>query len=102
MAWGDACDPDHEDSAALEFSPFRSLSPTRVQEVGGNFVEPIVFANKDLRPALEAYSTVSFGCRLGQERRSSPSYSELLDVVTRAVDKLGFCQLIPRRPREIE
>ncbi|KAF4096547.1 hypothetical protein G5714_022516 [Onychostoma macrolepis] len=32
MAWGDVCDSDCEDSAALEFSPFCSLSPNRVQE----------------------------------------------------------------------
>ncbi len=114
MAWGD---PDREDSDALEFSLFRSLSPNRVQKVSENFVEPVVFADEDLRPALEAYGAVSFGCGLydddilstaasesedlladtcgslppgGQERRSSPSYSELLDMVTRVVDKLGL------------
>ncbi len=117
MAWGDVCDPDREDSDALEFSLSRSLSPNRVQEISEDFVEPVVFADEDLRPALEAYGVVSFGCGLydddvlstaaskladlladacrslppgGQERRSSPFYSELLDVVTRAVDKLGL------------
>ncbi len=111
------CDPDREDSDALEFSLFRSLSPNRVQEVSEKFVEPIVFANEELRPAPEAYGAISFSCGLydddvlstaasesedlladtcgclppgGQERHSSPSYSELLDMVTRAVDKLGL------------
>ncbi len=111
------CDPDREDSDALEFSLFRSLSPNRVQEVSEKFVEPIVFASEELRPAPEAYGAISFSCGLydddvlstaasesedlladtcgclppgGQERHSSPSYSELLDMVTRAVDKLGL------------
>ncbi len=114
MAWGDL---DREDSYALEFSLSRSLSPNRVQEVSENFVKPDVFADEDLRPAPETYGAISFGCGLydddvlsteasesedllsdtcgslppgGQERRSSPSYSELLDVVTRTVDKLGL------------
>ncbi|KAF4095132.1 hypothetical protein G5714_024210 [Onychostoma macrolepis] len=76
MAWGDTCDPDREDSAALEFSPFRSLSPTRVQEVGENFVEPVVFIVEDLRPAPEAYSTISFGCGLYDVLFTAASESE--------------------------
>ncbi len=105
---------DREDSDALEFSLFRLLSPNRVQEVNENFVEPIVFTDEDLRAAPEAYA-ITFGSGLyddvvlstaasedflvdtcgslppgGEERHSSPSYSELLDMVTRAVDKLGL------------
>ncbi len=85
-----------------------------MQEVSENFVEPIVFANGDLRHAPEAYA-ITFGCGLydddvlstaasedfladtcgslppgGEERHSSPFYSELLDMVTHAVDKLGL------------
>ncbi|KAF4108136.1 hypothetical protein G5714_010895 [Onychostoma macrolepis] len=75
LAWGDTCDPDREDGAALEFSPFRSLSTTRVQEVGGNFVEPVVFADEDLRPTPKAYNTISFSCGLPREieRRQPPA-----------------------------
>ncbi len=100
MAWGDVCDPDCEDNDALEFSLSPSLSPNRVQEVSENFVEPVVFADENLRPAPEAYGASESEDLLadtcgslspgGQERHSSPSYSELLDVVTRAVDKLGL------------
>ncbi len=117
MAWGDACDPDCEDSDVLEFLPFRSLSPNRVQELGENLVKLDIIADEDLRPAPEAYGAISFGCGLHdgellstaaleledllantcwslplgrQERCSSPTYSELLDVVTRAVDKLAL------------
>ncbi len=101
MAWGDVFDPDREDSDALEFSLFRLLSPNRVQKVNENFVEPIVFTDEDLRAAPEAYA-ITFGSGLyddvvlstaasedflvdtcgslppgGEERHSSPSYSEL-------------------------
>ncbi len=92
-----------------------SLALNRVQEVSENLFEPVVFADKDLRPAPEAYGAISFGCGMydddvlstvasesedlladtcgslppgGHERRSSPSYSELLEVVTARVDKL--------------
>lgn len=36
-----------------------------MQETGKDFVEPVVFADEDLRPTPEAYNAVSFGC--GQE-----------------------------------
>ena len=115
MAWGDMCDLTYDDSAALEFSPHRSLSPTRVQDT--TFVEPVVFSDGGLQPTPEAYDAISFGCGQfdddvlstaasesedfvadtdsplppsGQEKRVSPSYSELLDVVSRAVGKLGL------------
>ncbi|KTF80859.1 hypothetical protein cypCar_00027925 [Cyprinus carpio] len=115
MAWGDMCDLTYDDSAALEFSPHRSLSPTRVQDA--TFVEPVVFSDGGLQPTPEAYDAISFGCGQfdddvlstaasesedfvadtdsplppsGQEKRVSPSYSELLDVVSRAVGKLGL------------
>ncbi len=88
-----------------------------MQEVSENYVEPVVFADEDLRPAPKAYGAISFGCGLyedddlstaaseledfladtcgslpsgRQERRSSTSYSKLLDVVTRVVDKMGL------------
>ncbi len=61
MAWGDT---DREVSDALEFSLFCSLSPTRVQEISENFVETVVFADEDIRPAPEAYGAISFSCGL--------------------------------------
>ncbi len=88
-----------------------------MQELGENFVKLDIIADEDLRPAPEAYGAISVGCGLQdgdllstaaleletycphnadlsplgrQERCSSPSYSELLDVVTRAVDKLAL------------
>lgn len=113
-AWGDTCDMDFVDSAALEYSPHRSLSPTLLQNK--TYTEPVVFSNEDLLPTPEACTAISFGCGRydddvlstaasgsedfatdtsplppsGQERRVSPSYSELLDVVSRAVGKLGL------------
>ncbi|KTF87032.1 hypothetical protein cypCar_00043644 [Cyprinus carpio] len=79
--------------------------------------DPVVFVNDNLRPTLEVCDTKSFGCLpcdkdvlstaasdsedlldevrsslplSGQEKCTSLSYSELLDIVTRTVDKLGL------------
>ncbi|KAF4098348.1 hypothetical protein G5714_020378 [Onychostoma macrolepis] len=105
------------ESEMTEYSPFLALSPGHVQELEERYVEPVVFVNDDLQPTLEARTVVSFGCGpydddvlstaasdsknfiadscsslppSGQEKRNSPSYSELLEVVTRALDKLGL------------
>ncbi len=85
------------------------ISPGHVQETEKRYVKPVVFVNDDLRPNMEARSAVSFGCDLydddalstvasesedlmaesgsslhpsRQEKRYSPSYNELLDIVT--------------------
>ncbi|XP_059422931.1 ribose-5-phosphate isomerase-like [Carassius carassius] len=80
---------DYEDSAVLEFSSRRSLSPTLVQEA--SFVEPVVFSNEDLQPTPEAYDAISFGCgRYDDDILSIVASGELLDVVSCAVGKLGL------------
>ncbi len=80
-------------------------------------MEPVVFVNDDLRPTPKARNAISFGCEpydedvlsaaasdseylmdelcrslppSGQEKCTSQSSSELLDIVTCAVDKLGL------------
>ncbi len=117
VAWGDACESESMESEMMEYFPFLALSPGHVQEIEERCVELVVFLNDDLRPTLEARSAVSLRCSLydedvlsttaldsedlmvesgsslppsGQEKRNFPSYKELLDVVTRAVDKLGL------------
>ncbi len=111
VAWGDALEFESMESETTEYSPFLTLSPGRAQELEERFVEPVVFADDDLEPALEAHSAVSFGCSpydddvlstaasdsedfmadfcsslppSRQEKRNSPSYVKL------AVDKLGL------------
>lgn len=80
-------------------------------------MDPFVFVNDDLQPTPEARNSISFGCELydddvpstaasvskelmgdlcssfslsGQEKHISPSYSELLDVITHALGKMGL------------
>ncbi len=78
MAWSD---PHREDSDALEFSLFCSLSPTQMQEISKNSVEPVVFTDKDLRPTPEAYGAISFGCGLYDEDVLSTVASESEDLL---------------------
>ncbi len=109
IAWDNACESEHMEGEMLEYSLFLVLSPGHVQELEECYVEPVVFVNDDSRPTLETRSTVSFICEphdndvlstaasdsedliadscsslppSGQEKCNSPSYSELLDVVT--------------------
>lgn len=81
--------------------------------------DPVVFVHDEMRPIPEACDAISFGCGpfdddvlstaasdseelvgdcsnslplSGQEKRTSPSYNELLEVVTNAVDGAGMGQ----------
>lgn len=117
VAFGDTCEPELIEGETMEFSPFLLLSPGQVQVLEEHYRDPVVFGNDNLWPTLEVRDTMSFGCMLcdedllstavsdsedllvevcsslplsGQEKRTSPSCSELLDIVTRAVDKLGL------------
>lgn len=107
---------EHMESEQTEYSPFLSLSPSRLlaDEHGTDL---FIFNLDDLRPSPEACDVISFGCGpfdddvlstavfdfeeligdlcgslppSGQKKHTSPSYNELLEVVTRAVDKLGL------------
>lgn len=100
-----------------KFTNFLTLSPGHIQVLEECYIDPVVFINDDLWPTTEACDSISFSCGpndedvlstaasdsedivgdlcsslppSGQEKCTSPSYIELLDVVTHAVDKLGL------------
>ncbi|ROL55599.1 hypothetical protein DPX16_23616 [Anabarilius grahami] len=116
-AWGENYEPEFLESEQTDFHPFRSLSTSHVHAIENRDTDPVVFVHDEVRPTLEARDAISFGCGSydndvlstvasdseelvgyysgslppsGQEKRTSPSYNELLEVVTRAVDKLGL------------
>ncbi len=68
------------------------LSPEHVR-----MSSPVEFAHDYLYPSPEARDTVSFGLD-GQEAWSSVAYSELVDVLLRATEKLSIDW--PDEPRE--
>ncbi|MGL5564929.1 MAG: hypothetical protein ACRDC4_04285, partial [Plesiomonas sp.] len=107
---------DFLEGERTDYHPFYSLSPERLCTLEE---DPVSYTNEDLQPTPEARDAVSFGYGRhddddvlsttasdsedlaagsnitplppsGQERHGTQSYDDMIEVVTRAVDKLGL------------
>lgn len=121
-AWGDDYEPE---LLEREQTDFHSLSPSHVRTLENRDVDPVVFIHDQMWPTPEACDAISFGCGSydddvlstaasyseelvgncsgslppsGQEKRTSPSYNELLEVVTRNRFLTSRPPTQPRRP----